>query len=108
MAFQGYGTCSETVATQTPFVYVPRPLFVEEFGLKRLMDDSGTAVPMARADFEAGRWARLILQAWEAGWRKKEKHRAMYGMGGGGGEGNAAAVAIALELEKFMEEEEEE
>ena len=54
---------------------MPRPLFVEEFGLKRLMETSGTALPMSRADFEAGRWSSLIVKAHELGRMKKEKHR---------------------------------
>lgn len=54
---------------------VPRPLFVEEFGLKRLMETRGTCLSMSRADFEAGRWASLVLQAYEMGKEKKKNHR---------------------------------
>lgn len=102
---QGYGTCSETVATQTPFLYVPRPLFVEEFGLKRLMDQRGTALPMTRADFEAGRWSKLVLQAYEMGKKKKEQHREDHlARLASGEQEESAGTIISLELEKFMRE----
>ncbi|KAI8059125.1 hypothetical protein BC940DRAFT_314371 [Gongronella butleri] len=59
----GYGTCSECISTSTPFVYVPRPQFIEEYGLRKLMVDQGSAVELDRHDFEAGRWADAILRA---------------------------------------------
>ncbi|ORX53520.1 hypothetical protein DM01DRAFT_1336059 [Hesseltinella vesiculosa] len=59
----GYGTCSECISTATPFVYVPRPQFIEEYGLRKLMMDQGSAVELDRHDFEAGHWADAILQA---------------------------------------------
>ncbi|KAJ7811096.1 hypothetical protein B0H14DRAFT_1476468 [Mycena olivaceomarginata] len=34
----GYGTVAECVDSSTPFVYVSRPLFIEEHGLRRLLD----------------------------------------------------------------------
>ncbi|KWU43930.1 hypothetical protein RHOSPDRAFT_9859, partial [Rhodotorula sp. JG-1b] len=61
----GYGTCSETLSCRTPFIFVPRPLFVEEFGLKRLMHARGTSLGLARSDFEAGRWEFHIEEAYE-------------------------------------------
>lgn len=126
----GYGTCSETVSSQTPFVYgtssmhfklkvtkissrltfqlsaVPRPLFVEEFGLKRLMEASGTALPMTRADFEAGNWAKLIEQAYELGREKRQKHVEEFKKRVSSGiKEDSAACIIAKEVEKFMREE---
>ncbi|KAK9894893.1 hypothetical protein P389DRAFT_161703 [Cystobasidium minutum MCA 4210] len=106
----GYGTCSETVSSQTPFVYVPRPLFVEEFGLKRLMEASGTAVPMTRADFEAGNWAKLIAQAYDLGKEKRRKHVSSHeervnNFMDAGLEEESAASVIAGEVEKFMRDE---
>ncbi|KAI8343591.1 hypothetical protein BC941DRAFT_411822 [Chlamydoabsidia padenii] len=59
----GYGTCSECIGHHTPFVYVPRPQFIEEFGLRKLMQDQGSAVELDRNDFEAGMWAKAIEQA---------------------------------------------
>ncbi|KAA1098792.1 hypothetical protein PGTUg99_018044 [Puccinia graminis f. sp. tritici] len=60
----GYGTCSEVIATRTPFISVPRKMFVEEYGLKRLMKESSTInVEMSIKEFEDGRWASYILRA---------------------------------------------
>jgi hypothetical protein len=88
-----------------PFA-VPRPLFVEEFGLKRLMEASGTALPMTRADFEAGNWAKLIEEAYHLGKEKRRRHvegfekRVSSGL-----KEDSAACIIAKEVEKFMLEE---
>ncbi|KAG1116538.1 hypothetical protein G6F42_013668 [Rhizopus arrhizus] len=59
----GYGTCSECIGHSTPFVYVPRPQFIEEHGLLKLMSDQGSAVELSRQDFEAGNWAPAIEAA---------------------------------------------
>ncbi|CAO3638856.1 unnamed protein product [Cunninghamella blakesleeana] len=59
----GYGTCSECIGHHTPFVYVPRPQFIEEYGLRKLMQDQGSAVELDRYDFESGNWARAIEEA---------------------------------------------
>ncbi|KAI8080132.1 uncharacterized protein B0P05DRAFT_469337 [Gilbertella persicaria] len=59
----GYGTCSECIGHSTPFVYVPRPQFIEEHGLLKLMSDQGSAVELSREDFEAGNWAPAIEHA---------------------------------------------
>lgn len=58
----GYGTCSETLATMTPFIYVPRPMFIEEYGLKRLIKNL-TNVEMSRNEFEEGKWKEKISKA---------------------------------------------
>ncbi|KAI8387322.1 hypothetical protein BD560DRAFT_382106 [Blakeslea trispora] len=59
----GYGTCSECIGHSTPFVYVPRPQFIEEHGLLKLMNDQGSAVELSREDFEAGNWTSAIERA---------------------------------------------
>ncbi|CAM0139345.1 unnamed protein product [Umbelopsis sp. WA50703] len=61
----GYGTCSECIGHGTPFVYVPRPQFIEEMGLLKLMKNQGSAVELPREDFEQGRWASYISEAAE-------------------------------------------
>lgn len=106
----GYGTCSECVTAQLPFVYgqsclagtdgilnvrvVPRPLFVEEWGLKRLMEQRGTVVEMDRTTFEQGNWANHILQAHEEGRKKGRKPI----------EDEKADEFIVKELEKWLAE----
>ncbi|GAA5821760.1 hypothetical protein JCM11251_001009 [Rhodosporidiobolus azoricus] len=94
----GYGTCSETLSCKTPFIYVPRPLFVEEFGLKRLMQARGTSLELDRADFEAGRWEFHIEEAYEQGKAAKEQARR------DGFVDEKAGEVIRREIEKFMEE----
>ena len=76
------------------------------------MEASGTALPMTRADFEAGNWARLIERAYELGKEKRKKHvdafekrvSSLDGESGGVHE-DSAACTIAKEVEKFMREE---
>ncbi|QRV90188.1 L-arabinokinase [Ceratobasidium sp. AG-Ba] len=71
----GYGTCAECVDSCTPFVYVPRALFVEEHGLRMLMETAGTGVELPRERYEAGDWASTIERAWELGKDKKIARR---------------------------------
>ncbi|GAA5988897.1 hypothetical protein JCM10908_006214 [Rhodotorula pacifica] len=92
----GYGTCSETLSCRTPFIFVPRPLFVEEFGLRRLMQARGTSLELARTDFEAGRWEFHIEEAYELGQAAKEEARRI------GFVDEGAGRVIREEIEKFM------
>ena len=73
---------------------VPRPLFVEEYGLKRLMLARGIAVEMSRDTFEDGQWAATILDAFEKGQTKGRKPLG----------DQKAAETIAEELAKWMSE----
>lgn len=69
----GYGTCSEVIATRTPFISVPRKMFLEEYGLRRLMRRTCTVnVEMSIRDFEEGRWASYVLLAERLG-RQQQK-----------------------------------
>jgi len=99
----GYGTCSEALSTATAMVYVPRPLFIEEHGLRRLMEREGAALALQRNDFEAGRWAVHVLEAWERGGPAKEEARRR---GREEGQllasGAGAAEVIRDEIEKFL------
>jgi len=60
----GYGAVSESVESCTPFVYVSRPLFIEEHGLRLFLSKSGLGVELARAAYEEGDWAAAIEEAW--------------------------------------------
>ncbi|KAJ7249236.1 hypothetical protein B0H12DRAFT_1019732 [Mycena haematopus] len=71
----GYGTVSECVDSCTPFVYVSRPLFIEEHGLRRLLDHDGVGVELSRESYEAGDWAGAIETAWQKGKQAKEFKR---------------------------------
>ncbi|KAH8987123.1 hypothetical protein EDB86DRAFT_2952111 [Lactarius hatsudake] len=71
----GYGTVSECVDSCTPFVYVSRPLFVEEHGLRLLLDREGVGVEMTRDAYESGEWAGAVSDAWHAGAHRKLERR---------------------------------
>lgn len=73
----GYGTVSECVDAATPFVFVSRPLFVEEHGLRALLEREGTGVELSREMYEAGDWAGHIAIAYEAGRERKELRRVL-------------------------------
>ncbi|KAF5367054.1 hypothetical protein D9758_003889 [Tetrapyrgos nigripes] len=81
----GYGSVSECIDSQTPFVFVSRPLFVEEWGLRRVLEDvvdeekdekdekdkvrkgrwmeRTVGIEMSREEYEGGRWAARIMEA---------------------------------------------
>ncbi|KAG5726417.1 hypothetical protein E4T56_gene9941 [Termitomyces sp. T112] len=71
----GYGTVSECVDACTPFVYVSRPLFIEEHGLRLLLDNEGVGVELSRQSYEAGDWAFAVEEAWMRGKGAKELKR---------------------------------
>ncbi|KAJ7240793.1 hypothetical protein C8J57DRAFT_1370706 [Mycena rebaudengoi] len=73
--FLGYGTVSECVDACTPFVYVSRPLFIEEHGLRRLLACDGVGRELSRESYEAGDWAPAIEAAWHEGRAMKAKIR---------------------------------
>jgi hypothetical protein len=82
---------------------VPRPLFIEEFGLKRLMDSSAIpSVCLDRTAFEAGEWEDQIEVAYERGRlikdtiRRGDSHPAQTFTKQNGGE------VIVEEILKFM------
>lgn len=84
----GYGTCSECIGHGTPFVYVPRPQFIEEHGLLKLMNNQGSAVELPREDFEEGRWSSYIEKAAALPGRCEPERR----VGHDGGEVAASAL----------------
>lgn len=46
---------------------VPRPLFVEEHGLRLLLEEEGTGVELSRHEYESGQWAKKVEQAYLQG-----------------------------------------
>ncbi|TFY57485.1 hypothetical protein EVJ58_g6990 [Rhodofomes roseus] len=71
----GYGTVSECVDACTPFVYVPRPLFIEEHGLRLLLGSEGVGVELSRSCYEKGDWADAVQEAYMRGKDAKAKKR---------------------------------
>ena len=54
---------------------VSRPLFVEEHGLRLLLEREGVGVEMSRDAYEAGEWACAVSDAWQAGAQRKLERR---------------------------------
>lgn len=96
----GYGTTAECVDAQTPFVFVPRPLFVEEHGLRRLLEEQGVGVELSQEAYERGEWADAVQHAYLMGWVKKEEKRRK----GENGERKGAGLEMADELVKWVED----
>ncbi|EIN10048.1 hypothetical protein PUNSTDRAFT_102022 [Punctularia strigosozonata HHB-11173 SS5] len=96
----GYGTVSECVDACTPFVYVPRPLFIEEHGLRLLLEREGAGVVLPRAKYEAGDWARAVSEAYAKGKDRKVRKR----QEGETGLRKRQGVEIAQGLVKWVEE----
>ncbi|CAA7266883.1 unnamed protein product [Cyclocybe aegerita] len=71
----GYGTVSECVDACTPFVYVSRPLFIEEHGLRLLLEREGVGVELSRQAYEAGDWGIAVSEALIKGAAMKERKR---------------------------------
>ncbi|KAF7424487.1 hypothetical protein PC9H_009794 [Pleurotus ostreatus] len=71
----GYGTVSECVDACTPFVYVSRPLFIEEHGLRLLLEQEGVGVELSRQSYEAGDWASAVEEAFARGTDMKARKR---------------------------------
>ena len=55
---------------------VPRPLFVEEHGLRRYLAHEGVGVELSRAQYEAGEWADAVEEAYRRGAAAKARKRA--------------------------------
>jgi hypothetical protein len=59
----GYGTVTECIANNVPFVYVPRPGFAENDALVDGMARWGGGFPIASAQFQAGDWGPVLQAA---------------------------------------------
>ena len=53
-----------------------RPLFLEEHGLRLLLEEEGVGVELDRRAYENGDWAGAVLDAWERGREGKRAKRA--------------------------------
>lgn len=55
-----------------PIYSVPRPHFVEEHGLRLLLEAEGTGVELSRHEYESGQWAKKVDEAYHKG--RKVRH----------------------------------
>ena len=74
---------------------VSRPLFVEEHGLRRLLDEDGVGLELAREAYEGGEWAGAVSTAYARGRLAKEckMHDLCAGVGAGKREAEVQALA---------------
>lgn len=63
---------------------VSRPLFIEEHGLRLLLDKEGVGVELSRQSYEAGDWACAVGEALEKGREAKKAKRRVMGCDSGG------------------------
>ena len=56
---------------------VSRPLFIEEHGLRLLLDEEGTGVELSRGAYEQGDWAGAVEEAYTRGAASKALKRAL-------------------------------
>ena len=83
----------------TPFVYVPRPLFIEERGLRLFLEREGVSVELSRDAYEAGDWAAAIQEAFDKGKDRKGAKRRE----GETGQLAAAGMEMAAGLASWVE-----
>ncbi|KAK6535087.1 hypothetical protein TWF281_006384 [Arthrobotrys megalospora] len=66
MAKLGYGTVSEVLAADVPLVYIPRRQFVEEYGLRNLVETfsgyENRAERLEIEEFEKGYWWWMVTE----------------------------------------------
>lgn len=56
-------------------MYVPRPLFIEEHGLRMLLERDGVGVELSRTAYESGEWAHAVEEACLKGKKQKKSKR---------------------------------
>lgn len=81
---------------------MPRPLFIEEHGLRRLLNNSGVGVQLSREQYEAGEWADHVDKAWKKGEAAKARKRKV----GDNGERRKEGERMAAQLLEWVRESE--
>lgn len=84
---------------------MPRPLFIEEHGLRLLLEKEGVGVELSRTSYEMGEWADAVEEAWLKGKNSKKQKRAEgeNGMRGVQGRGMAKYLVDWLQRWKATE-----
>lgn len=77
---------------------VSRPLFVEEHGLRLLLEQDGIGVELSRQSYEAGEWASAVDEAYLKGRSMKEAKRRDMRSGIGLGKREEEIKDLALEV----------
>lgn len=82
---------------------MPRPLFIEEFGLRLLLNQEGVGVELSRLSYESGEWARAIDDAWQKGKELKARKRKEGETGKRREEGREMAKGLVEWVERWKE-----
>jgi len=56
-------------------ILVPRPLFIEEHGLRLYLSHAGVGVELNYEQYETGDWAKKVAEAWYKGRKRKLERR---------------------------------
>jgi hypothetical protein len=83
---------------------VSRPLFIEEHGLRLLLDREGVGVELSREAYEAGDWAATVQEAYTRGKALKAKKRADGAVGIGMDKRQIEGREIALKAVEWVRE----
>jgi hypothetical protein len=83
---------------------VSRPLFIEEHGLRLLLDREGVGVELSRESYEAGDWATAVEEAWVNGREAKSRKRSVREMGIELEKSNEQGQAIARTVVDWVQE----
>lgn len=86
-------------------MYVPRPLFIEEHGLRMLLERDGVGVELSRAAYESGEWAGAVEEAYIKGRDAKERKRREGQTGRRAREGKEMAEMLVQWVQKWKEAE---
>jgi len=71
----GYGTVSEVLAHNTPFIFVPREHWNEQQYLLKLLQEHGTPLQMTAEDFYTGQWGQYLETAFSLHKNQSRKYR---------------------------------
>lgn len=80
---------------------VPRPLFIEEHGLRLLLQHEGVGVELSRASYEGGEWAAAVEEAYLKGREAKARKRAEGETGKRAREGKEMAEGLVSWIKRW-------
>ena len=80
-----------------------RPLFIEEHGLRLLLDKDGVGVELSRDSYEAGNWADAMESAYEKGKAAKALKRQEGETGKRAAEGKEMATYLVDWVERWKD-----
>lgn len=80
---------------------VPRPLFIEEHGLRLLLEREGVGIELSRHSYESGEWAAAVETAYQKGKGAKIGKRSEGETGKRAAEGKILATGLVRWVERW-------